>query len=189
MIFRELNNKLYEITLPAEISEEEFLEKQKNGTVKFLQISPEQLPTVPDDEQRHFSKVFYELDGENIVIDYERTVEQWLNDKYKEIENFIYSKYPQAKQNSDLADKIYYETLLKAKGVENLEADITKRVKDFFAGSTLDDVVADVADENKVAYTQLIKVGIRTTWVQLCKDELKKAIAENREPVYPDFPL
>ena len=189
MIFRELNNKLYEIMLPAEISEEEFLEKQKNGTVKFLQVNPEELPKINEDEKRHFSKIFYGLDGENIIIDYERTVEQWLNDKYRDIENYIYSKYPQSKQNSDLSDKIYYENILKSKGIESLENDIITRVKDFFTGKTLEEVIEDISDENKEAYLQLLKVNIRVTWVQMCKDELKKAIDENREPDFPKYPL
>jgi len=189
MIFRELNNKLYEITLPAGVTEDEFLEKQKYGSVKFIKVNPENLPAVPNDEQRHFSKIFYKLNNENIVIDYKRTVEQWLKDKYKGIEDFIYSRYPQGKQNSDLADKIYYETILKVDGIENLEADIATRVRNFFAGSSFDKVVEDVNEENKHAYSQLVKVGIRTTWVQLCKKELKTAIAENREPKYPEYTL
>ena len=107
----------------------------------------------------------------------------------KRIEDYIYSKYPQSKQNSDLADKLYYENLLKAKGIKNLEADIVKRVEEYYKGKNLDEVISDVADENKESYLQLIKVGIRVTWVQMCKNELKKAIEEQREPEFPEYPL
>ena len=189
MILRELSNKLYEIILPDGVSEEKFLKKQENGTVKFLQVDPEELPSTPEDERRHFSKVFYELSNGNIVIDYERTVEQWLEDQYKAIEDFIYSKYPQGKQASDSADKEYFSTLLKAKGIQNLEATIAVKIQDFFKGVALENLVEDIADENKEAYIQLIKVGTRVTWVQMCKQELKKAIAENREPEFPEYPL
>ena len=103
--------------------------------------------------------------------------------------SYILQYYPTIKQQSDQADKEYFSTLLKAKGVENLEADIVTRVQNFFAGSTLDDVIADVADEDKEAYIQIVKVGIRVTWVQTCKTELRNAIAENREPVFPEYPL
>jgi len=117
-------------------------------------------------------------ENESLDIDYDA-----------QITEYIYIYYSPTKQASDQADKEYYTTLLKAKGIENLEADIVTRVEKFFAGSTLDEVVADIPDENKEAYLQLIKTGIRVTWVQMCKAELRKAIAENREPKFPEYPL
>jgi len=193
MIFRELNNKLYKITLPVSITEDEFLKKQKNGSVKFIKVNPENLPTVPDDEQRHFSEIFYMFDNnENIVIDYERTVEEWINEKYSQTKNHIYKYYSQIKQASDQADKEYYSTLLKANGVQNLEATIASIVSKYYDGQTIDEVlntIEDLTDDTREAYLQLLKVGIRVTWVQRCKSELKKAIEENREPIYPEYPL
>ncbi|SFP60276.1 hypothetical protein [Hydrogenimonas thermophila] len=123
---------------------------------------------------------------------YEAEINQLENTRVlldSQISTFIYRYYPQSKQASDQADKEYFTTLLKANGAENLEADIVARVQNFFAGKTLDEVVEDVTDENKEAYIQLIKVGIRVTWVQMCKQELKKAIEEDREPEYPEYPL
>ena len=111
-------------------------------------------------------------------------------DEYKQlIEKHIYAHYPQSKQASDVADKNYYETMLKAKGVKNLEADIVSRAKRFFEGESLENVVADVADADKEAYVQLLKVAIRVEWVQQCKAELKAAMKEEREPNFPDYPL
>ena len=101
---------------------------------------------------------------------------------------FIYSKYPQPKQSSDLADKLYFENALKAKGVKTLEKTIVTKITAFNDGKTFDEILDGVADENKEAMAQLLKVGIRISWVQACKSELKTAIAENREPVYPEFP-
>ncbi len=101
----------------------------------------------------------------------------------------IYANYPQTKQNSDLADKLYYENLLKAAGVQDLEADIVQRVQSFYDGKSLDEVLADVSAEHKEAYEQLVKVGIRVAWVQQCKAELKAAIAEEREPSFSNYPL
>ena len=103
--------------------------------------------------------------------------------------SYILQYYPAIKQASDQADKEYFSTLLKAKGIENLEAEIVVRVQDFFKGTSLENLVEDIADEDKEAFIQLIKTGIRVTWVQMCKQELKKAIAENIEPAFPEYPL
>jgi len=102
---------------------------------------------------------------------------------------YIYTYYPPVKQQSDIADKVYYETLLKAKGITNLEQDIVNRTTRFYNGETIEEIIADVDDEDKVAYEQLIKVAIRTKFVQDCKLELKKAIDENKEIEYPKYPL
>jgi len=112
-----------------------------------------------------------------------------IDAKYRACAKYIYTHYPQTKQNSDLADKLYYENLLKAQGVQNLEADIAARVQSFYDGKSLEGVLADVAVEHKEAYEQLVKVGIRVAWVQQCKAELKAAIAESREPNFPNYPL
>ena len=112
-----------------------------------------------------------------------------LQAKYNSCKNYIYHHYPQEKQASDIADKVYYETLLRAKGINNLEQDIVNRTTEFYNGKSLEEVIADVADEDKVAYEQLLKVAIRAKFVQDCKLELKKAIDENKEPEYPKYPL
>ena len=107
-----------------------------------------------------------------------------------DINTYIYLYYSQAKQNSDLADKLYYENILKANGFENLEQTIVLKVASFFEeGKSVEALVADISDEDKTAIEQLLKVGIRVTWVQRCKEELKKSIAEDREPNYPAYPL
>ena len=108
---------------------------------------------------------------------------------YDSCRNYIYQYYPIDKQASDQADKEYYTTLLKAKGIDNLEAVVVAKVQDFFNDVPLENLVDDVVDEDKEAYIQLIKVGIRVTWVQMCKQELKLAITENREPKFPEYPL
>jgi len=107
----------------------------------------------------------------------------------KEIENHIHNHYPQTKQNSDLADKLYYENILKANGFKNLEQVIVSKVVEFYENNkSIDELLSDVDDANKEAISQLLKVGIRVTWVQRCKEEFKKSIAEDREPSYPPFP-
>jgi len=112
-----------------------------------------------------------------------------LQAKYDSCKNYIYQYYPQEKQASDSADKEYYLAMLKAKGVKNLEAKIVAMVQKFYEGKSLDEVVKDIVDEDKEAYKQLVKVGIRVSWVQRCKAELKKALSEGREPEYPKYPL
>jgi len=123
MVFRVEEGKLYPVDIA--VPEDLFLEQQKDGKIKFIEVQSESLP-VPDDE-RKFNEVFFMLDGEKVVIDWERTEKKWIEEKYEEVEDTIYGTYPQSKQQSDIADKNYYETLLKAKGIENLEADIVGR--------------------------------------------------------------
>jgi len=106
-----------------------------------------------------------------------------------QITNFIYKYYPQDKQNSDIADKMYYETVLRAKGFENLDLLVSDSVKAYLEGTTIEELVADLDEEDKVPAEQLLKVGIRVTWVQMCKAELALAIAEERTPVFPAYPL
>lgn len=112
-----------------------------------------------------------------------------IDAKYDSCKNYILQHYSTTKQQSDQADKEYFSTLLKANGAKDLETEIVLKVQDFFKGATLESLVKDVPTENKEAYIQLIKVGIRVTWVQMCKQELKKAIEEDREPNFPEYPL
>jgi len=118
-----------------------------------------------------------------------------LNNKYNSCSSYIYKYYSSVKQQSDLADKLQYEVILKAKEDENgeliypnLEKNILDRIVRFNNGESLEDIISDITDEDKIAFEQLIKVGIRVSWVQSCKQELKLAIQENREPNYPNYP-
>lgn len=120
---------------------------------------------------------------------FEKREKEVIGEKYDDCKNFIYNHYPQTKQNSDLADKLYYENILKANGFENLEQTIVAKVVEFENGKSFDELLSDVDDANKEAISQLLKVGIRVTWVQRCKEELKKSIAEDREPSYPAYPF
>ena len=106
-----------------------------------------------------------------------------------ELTDYIYSNYPQSKQNSDVSDKMYYETVLKASGETNIEANVMNAVLGFFSGKTLDEVLLAITTNDVESYEQLIKIGIRVTWVIRCKQELKRALAEDRDPIYPKMPL
>jgi hypothetical protein len=194
MIFKiEQDNKLKKIKIPPK-EENWFIKKNKNGKIKYIK---KELKDLPDLEKNIKSKLFYILnDDGNIIVDMERTINSWIEDKYKQIGNYIYFYYPQDKQNSDLADKLYYENLLKSKTDEennlvynNLEELVVRKVIEFKNGKTLEEVVEDIPEEDREAFTQLIKVAIRVSWVQECKGELKKAIEEQREPKYPPYPV
>jgi len=120
----------------------------------------------------------------------------------KAVENHIYSSYPQAKQNSDLADKMYFETILKGSGnYPTLEALIAKAIADFYTAqaagkpvtiASLATPLAKVAGD-EIGIEQLIKVGIRVKWVQDCKAAYAAAVANIQAsnpnnltlPVYP----
>jgi len=188
MIFRKDNNGLlYKIKVK---DEDNFLKAQLKGSLTYIQVDNKSLPN------SKFREIFYKIEDDNIVVDMDRTFKKWIELKQKEIRNFLYSKYPQSKQSSDLADKMYFENVLKAKvdadGAKvypDLETIIVAKVIEFDNGSTLDDLLSDVVDEDKESIKQLLKVGIRVSWVQKCKSELKSALAEDREPNYPAYPL
>ncbi len=187
MIFRDEDGILYQLHIPIE-DEEAFLTAQKSGKIKYIKVEPDELPEWGKDN-RKIQTIFYKQTDGTIIIDEDRTIKQWQDDKLKEIERYIYSYYPQSKQNSDLADKLYYENTLKARGFENLEQTIVTKIIAFESGKNFDELLSDIADENKEAILQLVKVGIRVAWVQKCKAELKTALLENREPEYPVYPL
>ena len=191
MVFRVKDNLLYEINLNG-IKEDEFLKAQEGGKIKFIKLDYKDLPALPKSEKRVFNEIFYKLNSKgNLVIDKERTEQKWIEDKYKEIENYIYLYYPPVKQQSDVSDKVYYETLLKAKNYKDIELQLVNAVTEFLQGKTFDEILTEnnVADEDKEPILQLLKLGIRVAWVINCKKELKQAINEKREPKYPRFYL
>jgi len=119
------------------------------------------------------------------------------------VEQHIYSSYPQAKQNSDLADKMYFETTLKASSnYPTLEALIAKAVADFYTAqaagkpvttASLATPLAKVAGD-EIGIEQLIKVGIRVKWVQDCKAAFATAVANVQAGkadnlTLPNYPL
>ena len=121
----------------------------------------------------------------------------------KTLTESIYLYYPQAKQNSDLADKMYFETTLKASGsYSTLEALIAKAVADFYTAqaagkpvttASLATPLAKVAGD-EIGIEQLIKVGIRVKWVQDCKAAYAAAVANIQAGnpdnlTLPDYPL
>lgn len=191
MIFRIKDGKLYKINLNGR-SEEEFLKAQEGGKVEFIKVSIWDLPKLPKNEKRSFSEVLYKLNAKGkIVIDKERTEQKWIEDKYKELEDYIYSHYPPVKQQSDTSDKVYYETLLKSKNYKDVELQLVNGVESYLKGKAIDEILNDnnISDEDREPITQLLKLGIRVTWVINCKKELKQAISEKREPKYPKFYL
>jgi len=100
----------------------------------------------------------------------------------------IHKFYTPNNQGEDGTWKNYYTTLLKAKGIENLEADIVSKVVAVQGGQTLGDVLVDVEEELKSAYEKLVKVGLRSSWAFKIIEEATLAATENREPSYIDFP-
>ena len=133
-------------------------------------------------EQKHSS---LEIDDMNIEEEKKKT------DAYlykRKMSMYIYSNYPQDKQGSDTSDKMYFETTLKAEGVQNLESLVVGKIKMVQDGNTLVDAVADVDEVIRLGVTQLVKVGIRVAWVMACKAEYHLAVAEGREMNLPAFP-
>lgn len=111
-----------------------------------------------------------------------------IDTKYDAIETHIYSFYPQKKQSQDEKYVSSYTTKLKAQGVVDLEVQVVAMVVAFFGGTSLNEVLVGVPNEQKYLFEKLVKVGVRTEWAELCVIEGKSSITEKREPVYAEFP-
>ena len=182
MVFRKDNNGLlYKINVKDENS---FLKAQESGSIEYLKIGSDELPNLDNRFREHFFKI----ENEKIVLDATRTKEAWVINMQNRLEKHIYNNYSQKKQSQDEKFVSSYTTKLKAKGVTALEKKIVAMITSFLAGATLEDILKDVTAEQKPYYEKLIKVGVRTEWSENCIVEGKTAIAENREPVYAEFP-
>jgi len=107
----------------------------------------------------------------------------------KDIENYIYSIYPAIKQSQDNGWVQNFTTKLNAGGVTSLDKQIVEFAISFLKdGKKLSEILVDVVDAIKPMYEKLVKVAVKNEWAYLVILEGKKAIAENREPVYPEFP-
>lgn len=123
------------------------------------------------------------IDTTLLVVEY---IEKELE---KELENYIYSNYPNKKQQQDEKWVSNYSAKLKALNVENLESKIVSKVKAFFDGKTLEETISDVPEEQKKYFEKLVKVGVRAEWLELSIEEGKKAIEEKRDFSFRDFPI
>ncbi|WP_108062715.1 hypothetical protein [Poseidonibacter lekithochrous] len=110
--------------------------------------------------------------------------EQKLN-----MENHIYTYYSQRKQAQDEKWVSSYTTKLKAANFEKLELVVVEMTTSFYDGVSFEDILIGIPVEQKMMVEKLVKVGIRTEWIENCIKEGELAITENREPNYPKFPF
>ena len=184
MIFKINEDKtLTKVSVPFGQSEEQFLQGLPND--KYIQVDLADLPT-----SDFYHKPVYRIDdGGNIIIDEEKSFEAWVEQKKEELRKYIEARYPEWKQRSDVADKFYFETYLRFENIENLEQTIIYLYNNFINGIDIEKDLAQYGDKNiRAAIVQLIKVAVRVGWVQLCKQELSRAIQEKREMVPPPYP-
>ena len=106
-----------------------------------------------------------------------------------EIEKQIYKHYSKDKQAQDGGWVTNFTTKLNAMGVKDLDKQIVTFAGAFLKGKKLKDILKDIDDAIKPMYEKLVKVAIKNEWTFLIIQEGKKAVAENREPVYPAFPI
>jgi|GEM_PF-5064846 len=107
--------------------------------------------------------------------------------KIKAIENHIYSQYSKDKQAQDQAWTDNFRTKLVVMGM-GVEAKVVGGVKAFMGGVTIAEYLKDENVETMPLLEKLIKIGVRSEWAYQCILEGKKAIAEDREPVYAEYP-
>jgi hypothetical protein len=109
-------------------------------------------------------------------------------DSTNPIEIEIYKHYSPNKQNQDLMWTNYHRTNLVAQGVTDVESKVVGMVLAVQGGKKLSTVLKDVDEKHKVAFEKLVKVGLRTAWAESCIEEGLSAMAEGREPIYPQYP-
>lgn len=109
-------------------------------------------------------------------------------EKEEKLQEYIYTKYTKTKQQQDEKWVSSYTTKLKAQGVENLELKVVGMITSFYQGSNLEETLSSVEEAQKPYFEKLVKVGIRTEWMENCIKEGTTAIEENREANYPVFP-
>ena len=137
----------------------------------------EKMRALTVDENKKLQELLVKLEAKAVI-----------DEKSQAIENHIYANYPQIKQQQDNGWVSNFTTKLVANGVTDLDKKIVQLTTLFFSGKTLDEVLADIDEELKPKYKKLVKVAVKNEWALKCIQEGKKAIAENREPVYPEFP-
>ena len=116
-------------------------------------------------------------------------VQHLIELKSQAIEDHIYENYPQKTQAQDNGWVTNFTTKLNAMGVKDLDKQIVTFAGAFLKGKKLKDILKDIDDAIKPMYDKLVKVAIKNEWTFLIIQEGKKAVAENREPVYPAFPI
>ena len=191
MIFRiDKNTKeLYEIYI-NKINEKEFVKlNNKNGLVYIYISNYKYLPKLEKDI--YVNKTYYKLDkNNNIIVDEDKTIKEWKNDKKKNLENTILLQYKQDKQMSDISDKLWYEQILKQKSYNVTELLEDGYIEYLKQNKDLEKTINSLIKSNKIkqedvyALEQIAKTMLRVMWVQECKEEYKKSIKEIREPEY-----
>jgi len=190
-VFKVLGEKLEEISTTEKESIAQELCKDTNN----IYILADELPKegVINEATK---EGFFKLENKKIIPDKEKKKEYWEKMQHNILSDYIFSLYPYVKQQSDQADRVYYRDLLKIKKdtdghllYPSIEELVIGKIVEVENGKTLDEVLEDIPNKDKEAFSQLIKGGLRIHWVQKCKAELKKAIKEDREPNYPKYPL
>ena len=146
------------------------ISKATNKVIGVIENASDQLPGV----------IFSEVPPDGYAYEFEK---EYIS---RQVEGHILRHYTQTKQSSDTADKMYFETTLKASGsYPDLEAKVTQAVADFYTAQAAGtpkipaELAAPlaVAAGDEAALEQLIKVGIRIKWVQDCKAAYREAVA------------
>jgi len=140
------------------------------------------------------------------------TEEEIIFLKKMKIEEHIYKYYPEKKQTQDLKWSEAFRIKLGVYGVVDVDKKIYTMGLGFFTGKTFDESISLVFDkvmiqridsleveptederivleaDIKDKLETLLGIAIRTEWAERCVVEGRKAIMEEREPVYMEFP-
>jgi len=182
----------------VEITDEQWREFINNQGKRAWDFKTKQVIDITDKVWDDENKQWRDKTEQEIIAEKKNIL---LNQLNSNTTSYILQHYPDIKQKSDLADKEFYTTLLINK-LSLTANEIANRVYNASANilsgiSTLQDEVEKLSKDKdgneitfdwngqtvstKLPWEQLIKVGVRTGWVQLVKQkyyEIKRQIED-----------
>lgn len=118
----------------------------------------------------------------------ELEIQSLIDEKSQAIEDHIYKNYSKDKQAQDTSWIANFKTKLVASGVNDIDIQIVSFTSSFLQGKKLSEILTKIDKQVKPMYEKLVKIAVKSEWTLSCVQEGKLAIAQNREPVYAEFP-
>ena len=164
MILRKIGpNKFVQVKSVDPSEEEEFLTVNIGG--EFIRV---------DDLPVSYSGIWIQDSNGNYIPDLDAEKKYYLQKLDKECTDYILSYYPDTKQKSDLFDKEYHAAALLMIN-SSYNSDQLYKLCGNFANEILDgmktfeEILSTVPEIERFHWEQLIKVSVRTAWLQRVK--------------------
>lgn len=119
-------------------------------------------------------------------------------------DRFVSNSYSKDEQTSDITSEIFNRNKTIAivqeavvagtstadglDGYVNLESEVMTTVASIESGVAYTDAMASVPAVINKYYGELVKINLKASWAESCKDELERAVTAGETPSYPTFP-